>query len=230
MSEYEIKPALLRRAVTWQVGDDALRRGAASNAAGNKDRSALGRRPLAYREITGLRLTRTVFRGQRLERFELTGPWGREIISVNTSDVPPSANDQLAAFHCLLIDVLPRIAAARPDLEVILAERKGPQWALFAIGMSAVIAAGILCGLAALTAQDRLWAAAVPLGTLFLFGLAISLNVRPWRAPPSMPPADLAAELSLNLTEGLKQGLTRGKSAKTPSPEHNRPARQRPRR
>lgn len=195
MTRHEIKPALLRRPVRWRVEDDALHR-----EDGPRDPVTV-----AYRHITSLRMTRTVFRGQRLERFELTGHWGREVISVNTTDSAPAANEQLAAFHHLLIDALPRIAAIRPDLTVILSERKGPKWALFSIGIIAVLAAGLMLVLALLTAQDRLWAAAVPLGTLFLFGLMICLNVRPWQEPASSPPGDLAQELKQALEKSPKQ-------------------------
>jgi len=199
MSAHEIKPALLRNPVTWHVADDCLHREVGPH----------GPVTLLYRDITCLRMTRTVFRGQRLERFELTGPWGREIISVNTTDVAPAANEQLAAFHRLLIDTLPRIANSRPELAVIMAERKGPKWALFSIGVIAVLAASLMLILAMMTAQDRLWAAAVPLGTLFMFGLLISLNVRPWQEPASMAPNDLAEELRKSLAKKPEKLLTK---------------------
>lgn len=191
MTHYKIKPALLRRSITWHVGDDALRR----------DDRARGPVTLPYGQMTGLRLSRTVFRRQRLERFELTGPWGRETISINTVDTAPASNDDLAAFHRLLVDALPRIADHRPDLPVILAERKGPKWALFSIGIIALLAASLMLVLAIMTAQDRLVAAAVPLGTLFLFGLMISLNARPWRAPASITPGELTHALIRGLEE-----------------------------
>ncbi|NHK29638.1 hypothetical protein FF098_017160 [Parvularcula flava] len=199
MTDHEIKPALLRRPVTWRVDNACLHR---------QDRA---REPitLPFDRITSLRMTRTVFRGQRLERFELTGPWGSEIISVNTTDVVAASNEQLAAFHRLLIDTLPRISEVRPDLAVILAERKGPKWALFSIGVIAVVAASLMLVIAMLTAQDRLWAAAVPLGTLFLFGLMISLNVRPWQDPPSVTPDDLAAELRQGLEKKAEASKTK---------------------
>lgn len=195
MTDYSFKPALLRGAVTWSVEDDCIRR------------EGLTPMTIPYADITALRLVQLQVKVNRLERFEITAPQKRMVMGINTGPAGPEADDGLAEFYRLVIDLTGRLETTRPDLHVIRSERQGQKWAMFGIGVAAlVLAAGILlAAMAGGISESRMWDAAVPLGTLFLLGVLVVANMRPWKTPPSLSLAETR--------EWLKSG---GRGARIP--------------
>jgi len=189
VARFAYKPALLVARRTFDVAAEAV---TAYDGAGQVAWR------LAWAEIAQAAFVEHKLRGMRMRRLDLIGTDGsRRSIGYNGGAGAPHLDPEGVAHLRLIAAVLDRIAAARPDLSVGVGEHGRARWAIFATGAVSLAAAAGIGGAALVSglSERRMAEAAVPLGLLALFGVALILANAPWRTRPRIAPAILAEVL-----------------------------------
>ena len=178
---FSYKPALLRSAQTITVSDAGVR----LEKPGESERAAWG-------EIATVRYSVMKTHLAEIHGLEFVLEDGRRL-SVNRTDADERFEDtDDKPYREMLVAVLEGLASQRPDLDLILGEKRTTQWALFIIGMICIaFAFGIT--LLALThgRSSRLEAAVVPIGAMLVFGGYIAWSFHPFGPPTLLKPKQI---------------------------------------
>lgn len=188
-TRFSYKPALLVGAKGYRVTGEAV---IAETGEGAEDWR------LAFADVARAAYVEHFIRGHCLRRLDLVDGGGtRRLIGFNGSQAPPPEDPDSAEHLRLLAATLRGIGAAQPDLSVTIGEHGRARWAIFAIGAASALGGiGIFAAaLASGVSGGRLTEAAIPLGLMTLFGLALIYANAPWRALPRAPALVLAAAL-----------------------------------
>ncbi|PWK62880.1 hypothetical protein [Roseicyclus mahoneyensis] len=177
MERFTWRPALLAR--HWRV--DVSAEGLAMGGAPLRPWADLDEVGWAFDEVA-----QTLVIGLRLR-------WGRREVVLGYRGRGPMPSD----YAAMLRAVVRALAAARPDLEVVIGHGGRPRRAMFVtgVGLAVLGLAGVALGLwwlVTLSVGEALGPGIVG-AVVAPMGLAIALANRPWVALPRMPLADFAA-------------------------------------
>ncbi|MCI5078571.1 hypothetical protein [Oricola sp.] len=154
---------------------------------------------IAWHDIDGLAYVQHRMRGMRLSRLDLKprGTAPKRSLSCTSPAASAHSDPEFIGFRASVALVADRLAELAPDLPVTIGEYGRSRHWIFAIGALTTVAALTITVLA--TAGGRgdalVGEALVPLGMMFLMGIALLIGNAPWRKPPQVPVKSFAKAL-----------------------------------
>ena len=143
-------------------------------------------------EVDSAFLEMRTFGDARMVRLDLFRGTARQSLGFNASRVGYAENPDAREHWAAVAAILRALAEVQPGAEVTMGPSRGPNLAMFGIGLFAVIAGGAIGAGAVVNGRA---AAAAPAVLLLLIGLALVIALWPWAPRRRRRAADLAAEM-----------------------------------
>ena len=144
---------------------------------------------MSYADVASVRYWSMTVKGSYFQGLDFTAQDGRELnLRKTLGRHAGRSHPEHVEFSKIMVAVLTAFATKRPDIDVVLGQKKGVKWAYFLIGITAalfaggMVAAGVFGGIRSSKFDDAL----VPVLLLLTFGAALIWSFNPFRKPVTL--------------------------------------------